>query len=222
MSEKDLELRKEMIATCLRLQELGYVIGTYGNVSVRVERGLLITPSRVDYHNLAPGDLVTVSLEGAVVEGTRLPSSELQVHLQIYCRRPDVGAVIHTHPLYATALSCLHRTIPVFVEEQSQVIGGPICCTEYIPAGQHKQLGEQVAQVLGESAAVLLANHGAVGCGKNVAEAMFTCQIVERVAQMYFLTSSAGHAILIPPEHVAGERERWLFKYGRPEDRAAE
>src|SRR5205807_5633115 len=142
-------------AACLRLREMGYIVGTYGNLSARIPGGLVITPSRVDYAELTPADLVSVSDAGAALNGTRLPSSELEVHRQIYLRRPDVGAVVHTHSLHATALSCLHQTVPVIVEEQSQVVGAEIRCTQYVPAGQHKKLGEEVARTLGDSNGVL-------------------------------------------------------------------
>jgi len=220
MSTGDLALRREIIAACLQLEAWGHVIGTYGNVSVRIPGGLLITPSRVDYHVVQPEDIVAVSLEGQVTAGTRLPSSELQVHLQIYLHRPEVGAVVHAHSLYATALSCLHGNVPVIVEEQSQVVGSEIRCTRYVPAGQHRELGVEVAATLGESMAVLLANHGTVSCGRTLAEALLTCQVVERVAQMHLLTSVAGSAIPIPPEFVASERARWLYRYGKAEDGA--
>ena len=182
MNSPEYKLKDEIIRACLWLQEMGYVIGTYGNVSVRVEDSLIITPSRINYSFLTAEDLVTVSLTGKILEGNRLPSSELEVHRQIYLARRDIGAVAHTHSLFATALSCLHETIPVIVEEQSQVIGGRIFCTHYVPAGQHRELGAEVARALGESDGALIANHGAVGCGRSLDEALFTCQIVERVA----------------------------------------
>lgn len=214
-----LELKQEIIAACLRLEGLGYIIGTYGNVSSRVPGGLIITPSRVDYSSLTPADMVMVSEEGVVAAGaSRLPSSELEVHRQIYLRRPDVGAVVHAHSFYATALSCVHDTIPVIVEEQSQVVGAEIRCTRYVPAGQHRKLGEEVAATLGDSNGVLLANHGTVSCGRTLAEALFTCQVVERVAQMRLLTNAMGGAVPIPSEFVNSERERWLYKYGSAAD----
>jgi L-fuculose-phosphate aldolase len=216
------DVRKEMISACLQLEEMGYVIGTYGNVSVRVEEGLMITPSRIDYRSLVAEDFVIVSLEGKVLEGRRLPSSELEVHRQIYVSRPDVGAIAHTHSLFATALSCLQETIPVIVEEQSQVVGGEIRCTRYVPAGQHRKLGEEVVRALGQSNGVLIANHGTVSCGRTLEEAIFTCRIVERVAQMRVLAGACGKLTLIPPKHVTSERERWLHRYGSAADRAVE
>lgn len=216
-----LEMKQAIINACLDLEGKGYLVGTYGNISVRVPGGLIITPSRINYSALTPEDMVTVSDNGQILEGIRLPSSELEVHRSIYLCRPDVGAVVHTHSLVATALSCMHKTIPVIVEEQSQVIGGAIHCTRYVPAGQHERLGEEAAQTLGKSNALLLANHGTVSCGRTLDEALFTCIVVERVAQMYVFTHSAGGVVTtIPEEYVASERERFLYKYGRAEDRA--
>lgn len=219
MNTDNFETRQQIILACRRLEEMGYVVGTYGNVSARVDGGLIITPSRVDYATLTPEDLVTVSLDGAILDGARLPSSELEVHRFIYVARPDVAAVVHTHSLYATAASCTGRSIPVIVEEQSQVIGSEIRCTSYVPAGQHVALGEEVARVLGGSNAVLLANHGTVSCGRSLDDALFTARITERVATMYLLASAAGGVQLIPPEHVAGEHHRYVHKYGTALDR---
>src|ERR1041385_5909686 len=213
-----LALKQEIVATCLKLEELGFTIGTYGNVSARVSEGLLVTPSRIDYAAMTPADIVTVSLSGETLNGTRIPSSEMDVHRLVYVNRSDVGGVIHSHSLYATALSCIHDTVPVMVEEQSQVIGDEIRCTNYVPAGQHLALGEEVARALGSSNAVLLANHGTLSCGRSISEALFATRITERIAQMRLMTLSAGSVVPIPEEYVRSERERWLYKYGTQAD----
>ncbi len=213
------ELKQAIIDACLKLEALGYIIGTYGNASARVPEGLIVTPSRVNYTELTPEDMVTVSPEGEVLDGQRLPSSETSVHRLILNARSDVGAVFHTHSLYATSLSCLHQTIPVIVEEQSQVIGAEIRCAAYVPAGQHLALGETVAKTLGTSNAVMLANHGVVACGRDIPDALFAAQVAERVAYMYLSTSAVGKPVPIPQEHVESERHRWLYKYGTAADR---
>jgi len=212
------ELKQAIIDTCLRLEAMGYVIGTYGNASARVPEGVIVTPSRVDYHRITPEDMVTVNAEGTVIDGERLPSSETDVHRLIYLARPDVGAVLHTHSFYATALSCLHETVPVIVEEQSQVVGDAIRCAPYVPAGQHAKLGEAVAGTLGASNGVLLANHGVVACGRDVSEALFAAQIIERVCQMYLMTRAISAPVPIPDAFVRSERDRWLYKYGTRAD----
>lgn len=212
-------IRAQIITACRRLAESGYLVGTYGNISARIEGGLIITPSRVAYSDLAPGDLVPVSDAGDVTAGARLPSSELEVHRQIYLHRPDLNAVVHTHSLHATALSCMGVTVPVIVEEQSQVIGGEIACTSYVPAGQHLRLGAEAARTLGARDAVLLANHGPVSCGRSLAEALFASVVTERIARIYLLTRAAGGAVTIPPEFVESERDRYLNRYGKADDR---
>ncbi len=150
---------------------MGYIIGTYGNASACVPEGLIVTPSRVDYHAITPEDMMVVSPTGEVLDGHRVPSSETSVHRLIYNARPDVGAIFHTLSFYATALSCTHQTVSVIVEEQSQVVGGEIRCSSYVPAGQHLALGYEVARTLGESNGVLLATHGVVACGRDGDEA---------------------------------------------------
>ncbi len=218
MSPDHADLKQDIVSVCIQVQEMGYVIGTYGNVSARVAGGLLITPSRVDYRSLTAHDIVTVSDEGQRIAGSRLPSSELEVHRHIYLARGDVNAIIHTHSFFATALSCLHTSIPVIVEEQSQVIGAEIHCTRYVPAGQHRELGEEVAGALRDSNAVLLANHGTLSCGRSMNEALLACQITERVSQIQLLTARQGSPVPIPDVFVRAERERWLFKYGTAGD----
>jgi L-fuculose-phosphate aldolase len=220
MEANHAELKEEIVAACRRLEQLGFVVGTYGNVSVRVPEGLIITPSRVEYAVLTADDLVTVSLAGEVLAGHRLPSSEFAVHRGIYPGRPDVNAVVHTHSFYATTLSCLRQTVPVIVEEQSQVLGGEIRCTSYVPAGQHEKLSEQVAQTLGDANALLIASHGTVACGPTLSETMFTCQMVERIARMRLLTERVGGAVPIETEFVRSERFRFLYKYGTESDKA--
>lgn len=213
-----LDLKQSIIDACLQLQSMGMIIGTYGNASARVPEGMIVTPSRVDYAIITPDDFVTVNLQGSVISGHRLPSSETSVHRLILNARPDVNAVLHTHSFYATAASTLHETIPVIVEEQSQIIGGEVRCSTYVPAGSHAALGEAVASVLGESNGVLLANHGAVACGRTVAEALFATIVLERVAQMYLLARAVGQPVPIPPADVASEYYRYRFKYGTAAD----
>jgi L-fuculose-phosphate aldolase len=214
------DLKRAIIAGCLKLEAMGYIIGTYGNASARVPEGLIVTPSRVSYQDITPADMVVISPDGATLDGSRVPSSETSVHRLIYNARPDIGAIFHTHSFYATAYSTLRRTIPVIVEEQSQVIGGEIGCTTYTPAGQHLALGEEVARALGDGNGVLLANHGAVACGRTIDEAIFAAQIVERAAHMALLAGALGGPTFIPPEYVRSERERWLYKYGTASDHA--
>jgi L-ribulose-5-phosphate 4-epimerase len=212
-------IKVEIIETCRALERIGYFVGTWGNVSVRVPEGLIVTPSRIGYDVMAPADLVTVSLEGDIVSGHRLPSSETGVHRLILKKKPDVGAAIHAHSPYATAVSCLRRPIPAFVEDLAQIIGGQVNCTRYVPAGQHQQIATEVANTIGEENAVLLANHGVFCCGRTLAEAFVACQILEKAAKMMLAAGGVGPVIPIPEEFVRSERDRFLHRYGTSNDR---
>ena len=216
--ETHLSLKIEMIEKCRLLEKMGYFIGTWGNLSVRVPEGFIVTPSRVPYLAIEPADFVTVSLEGTVVEGRRLPSSETAIHRLVLNKKSSVGGIIHSHSPYATAVSCLHQSIPVFVEDMAQIIGGEVHCTRYVPAGQHKGIADEVARTIGEEDAVLLANHGVLCCGRSLEEALVANQILEKAALMMLAAGSRKRVIPIPEEFVKSERYRFLYKYGTAED----
>ncbi len=214
-----LSLKTEMIAKCRLLEKLGYFVGTWGNVSARVPEGFIVTPSRVSYAVIEPDDFVTVSLEGTVVAGHRLPSSETEIHRAVYNKKSDAGAIIHSHSPYATAVSCLRQSIPVFVEDMAQIIGGEVHCAEYVPAGQHKRIAEAVGSTIGEENAVLLANHGVLCCGRDLDEAFVANQILEKAALMMLAAGGRDKVIPIPEEYVRSERNRFLYKYGTAHDK---
>lgn len=209
-------LREEIVAACRHLVAFGQVIGTWGNISVRVTDGLLITPSRVPYHDMRPEDLVVVSWEGEKLSGSRPPSSELELHRALLCSRPDFGSLVHTHSPYASALACTRRSLPVCVEDMAQILGGEVRCARYVPGGRHRELAAAAWDALGTaSAAVLLANHGAVAGGRDLAEAVVAVQVLEKAAFLYATASLLGGCELIPPDFVAEERDRFLHRYGK-------
>lgn len=212
------EIKAEIIRLCRRLVDIGHFVGTWGNVSVRVPEGFIITPSRVSYELLETRDFVIVSLEGAVLAGFRLPSSETELHRAVLVGKGDIGAIIHSHSPYATAISCLHRSIPPFVEDLCQIVGGEVKCTRYVPGGDHRGMAEEVSKTIGEENAVLLANHGVVCCGRDLEEAFVTCQVVEKAALMMLAAGSLGPVVSIPNGNVRSERHRFLYKYGTRDD----
>ena len=211
-------LKVEMIEKCRLLEKMGYFIGTWGNLSARVPEGFIVTPSRVSYSAIEPGDFVTVSPEGTVMAGHRVPSSETEIHRVVLNKKPDTGAIIHSHSPYATAVSCLHQGIPVFVEDMAQIIGGEVHCTRYVPAGQHKRIAEEVGRTIGEENAVLLANHGVLCCGRDLDEALVANQVLEKAAMMMLAAGGREKIIPIPEEFVRSERHRFLYKYGTAKD----
>jgi L-fuculose-phosphate aldolase len=208
-------MREEILAACRVLQREKHFIGTWGNISLRLEDGLLITPSRVDYALMEPEDLVVVSWDGEKIRGRRIPSSELQLHRQIMLRRKDLGALIHTHAPYTMTVASARRDIPVITEEMSQVIGGAVRCTGYIPAGRHLSFAEEACEKIDAVNAVLLANHGALVGGSDLAEALLTADILEKIAFIITNGASLGGCVEIPDELVKEERHRFVYKYSK-------
>lgn len=213
---KNEEIKRNIIDTCLWLQEKDLVVGTWGNVSVRIGDEIILTPSRVDYKKMKTEDMVTIDLDGNVTDGFRSPTTEKEVHRLIYRARPDVGAIVHFHPLYASAMCATDSEIPCITEEMSQLIGGAIPITaEYIRAGEHERLAEAAAMYIADKNAVMLRNHAPVCCGKDLDEAKTCCQVVEKSARCYLALKAAGMNIqLIPEELIAVENHRFKHDYG--------
>lgn len=215
-----LELRREVIATCFFMRDrLGYFVGTWGNISVRIEDGLLVTPSRMKYEEVQPEDLVVVGWEGGVIRGHRVPTSETELHRQLMLERPDLGAIIHSHSPWASVCACAHRSIPVLSDDMAEVIGGEVRCACYAPAGHHRELAQAAREAIGPDAcAVLLGNHGVAAGGRDLDEAIVACQFVEKAAMILVHAQLLGGVKSIPEELWREERHRYLYKYGRPED----
>ncbi len=224
-SQKDVladssDARQSILDACHTLQMKGHFPGTWGNISIRLKEGMLITPSAAAYDTMSVDDLVLVSWDGAkLLKGRLFPSSESQLHLSLYAKRPEFGGVIHTHSTYLTAISCTGKPLPVCVEDMAQICGGQVNCTEYIEGSHHKAVAEAACAAIGEeSFAVLLSNHGAVVAGRTLAEAVTAVEILEKAAKAYIFASVLGSCRVLPEDAVRNERERFLHKYGRVDD----
>lgn len=210
------EVRREIIETCLFLSEKGYFNGTWGNISLRRQEGILITPSRVDYRTMKPEDLVLLSFSGDRIKGNRIASSEKELHRRILEKRSDCSAVIHVHSPNATLVAVMRRSIPVLTEEMAQIIGGEVLCSRYVPGGQHVAFAEAVTEALGDKVmAVLAANHGAVVLGTSLTEAVAAAEVLEKSAWIFAQLASGNNYHVLPDDVVREERERYLTKYGK-------
>ncbi|MBO4770594.1 MAG: class II aldolase/adducin family protein [Clostridia bacterium] len=212
------ELRQKVIETCLTLREQGYMFGTWGNISVRLDDGnILITPSKLDYAEMKPEDLPVISPDGSIISGTRLPTSEREIHRGMMNRRPDMNAVIHTHSPYAMACSAIEGGIPAFSEEIAQLFGGPIRLSEkFAPSDAHVELGKVVCDSFGNDNALLIRNHGPIVLGRTLDEAFVSCQVLEKSAKIYINLLQTGAKInVLSDEAVARGRDYFLNGYGR-------
>jgi L-fuculose-phosphate aldolase len=194
--------RETVLATAQRMLAQGLVEGTSGNISGRLPDGLVcVTPSSVAYDTMTLDDLVVVDMDGKVVEGTRAPTTEKDLHLATLGRYPELCAVIHTHAVYATMFALAHEPIPAVIEEVVVYLGGDVPCCEYRGTGT-AELGEEVAGRLADRGAALLANHGLVTCGPSPAKALHNAALVERTAKIVWGARAMGAPIHPLPEKV--------------------
>ncbi len=208
-------LRDEMVKICQIIYCEGYVSGSAGNVSVRIpdEDKILITASQKEYEDTKPEDMLVLDLEGNVLEGSRNPSVEKVMHLGIYKARPDVGAIIHSHGIYSTALSLQRQELPCMIDEFVPYVGGVVKVAEYGEAGS-PELAQHAVDALENRNAVFLANHGNICVGSHLTGALKVLRMVERVARIYVLARvMGGDPKQLPEDVVESEKDVYeLFK----------
>ncbi|MDJ0631321.1 MAG: class II aldolase/adducin family protein [Rhodobacter sp.] len=190
MDKAERQARQAVIDTCLQMNALGINQGTSGNVSCRYGDGLLITPSGVAYDALTPEIIVAMDLDGGYA-GDWLPSSEWRMHLDLYRARSDAGAVVHTHSVYATALSCLRKDVPAFHYMIGVTGGASLRCSDYATFGT-QALSDAMLTALRDRTACLLGNHGMIGFGPTLAKALWLAVEVETLCKQYHIACQAG------------------------------
>ena len=186
------------------LYDRGYAAANDGNLSVRVgEDRLLITPSGVGKGRMTPDMLLVTDLDGQVVEGDRHPSSETKMHLMVYRRRPDAGAVVHAHPPVSTAFAVCRRGLetPYLAELAAGL--GTVPCTPSFAMLSTDQVPESIAPYLPDHNAVLLANHGALAWGADLWEAFDRLETVEHTAKIVLNAETLGGGVPLTAEEVS-------------------
>ena len=217
----DAALRQAVIATALKMNALGINQGKSGNVSVRWDEGYFITPTGLAYEQTMPDDIVFMKLgkkheeNHDAVQAARLPSSEWRFHHDIYARRPELHAIVHTHAVHATTLACLGRGIPAFHYMVAVAGGKDIRCAPYATFGT-QQLSDFALQALENRKACLLANHGLIAVGATLDQALALAVEVESLAHMYYQALQIGTPVILPDDEM--ERVLEKFKtYGQPQ-----
>ena len=206
-------LRREIISACIGMNARGINQGTSGNVSLRVEEGLLITPSGVPYDEMKPSDIVLMRLDGSH-EGGLKPSSEWRFHTSILRARPEVGSVVHTHSMFATTLGCCGKEIPAVHYMIAATGGSRIPCVPYITYGT-QELADAALKALKGRSACLLANHGMIVLGPNLKKAMWLAVEVETLAAQYWRALQIGKPNILTDAQVQTVIEKFKT-YGQP------
>lgn len=207
-----LSLRKAIIAACLKMNDLGINQGTSGNISARIEGGFLITPSGIPYEKMKPEQIVEMDLGGGYF-GDFLPSSEWRMHYDIYLNKPEAGAVVHTHAIYCTALSCLHERIPAFHYMIGVAGGTNIRCADYATFGT-QELSGNMLKALQNRSACLLANHGMICFAKDLDKTLWLAGEVETLAEQYWVARQMGKPAILNKREMTNILARFK-SYGK-------
>ena len=186
MISEELSLRQQMSKLCASLFARGFSVGTAGNVSARVQGGILLTPTNSTLGNIDPERIAKIDLDGNHVSGDK-PTKEVFLHQAFYETRPDAGAVVHLHSTWATALSCLEDTdpdncIPPLTPYVLMRVG-TVKLVPYVKPGDPKA-GELIREQCGKYSAVLLTNHGPVVSGKDLFSAVCAAEELEETAKL--------------------------------------
>jgi L-fuculose-phosphate aldolase len=179
---------------------LGLAPGTSGNVSARLADGhIVITPASMPYRDMTAADLAVLTREGEQVAGARAPSSERLLHLACYAAFAEVGAVLHSHPEYATMFACARQPVPPVLDEAAAFIGGEVPVAAYAMSGT-AEVGTNAVAVLGQAGSALLASHGLVTVAATPAQALNQACVAEHCARVAWGVRALGGYVPLPPE----------------------
>ena len=211
-----LEQLREIVWKCnLELPRNGLVKMTSGNVSGRDPKTgfVVIKPSGVSFEELTPTHMVVVDMDGHVVEGDLKPSTDTDTHLYVYCRRPDVFGMVHTHSPYASSFAALGQPIPACLTTAA-MLGGEIPLGGYAPIGG-ADIGQEIINKIGHAKAIIMQNHGVFTIGSSPQQATKMAVEVEEIAKITHLAMLRGQPILLTPSQVNYMVDLYQNEYGQ-------
>lgn len=211
MQDKERHKRQSIIDACRRMNALGINQGTSGNISLRHEDGMLITPTSVPYERMAPEQIVFMAMDGSFAPEQK-PSSEWRFHLDILRSRGEVGAVVHAHPTYSTILSIMGLEIPPIHYMIAAAGGDSIRCAPYATYGT-PELSAHAVKALEGRMACLLGHHGMIAVGPTLDKAMWLAVEVEVLARQYHGCLQIGQPPLLSPDEIERVRQK-MAGYG--------
>lgn len=196
------EEREKIVEYGKKLIESGLTKGTGGNLSIynREKQLMAISPSGIHYFQTKPEDVVVLNLKGEIVDGDKKPSSEREMHRIFYEKRDDIDAIIHTHTMYATTLSCLRWKLPA-VHYILASAGKDIRCAEYATFGTD-ELADNAFKAMKDRKAVLLANHGLLAGSNNLEDALSITEDIEYCSELYYRAKSIGEPVILDDEEM--------------------
>jgi len=200
-------MRNALLKSFQKLAQLGLNRGTSGNASIRTPNGFLVTPSGTPVEQLTADSMVEVDMSGQAMSAGK-PSSEWRFHRDIYQAKPEVNAIMHTHAMFSTSLSCLRQNIPPFHYMIAVAGGKDIRCAEYALFGT-QALSDAAIIALQDRRACLLANHGMIAVGKSLDQAVDITLEVETLCEQYWRALQVGQPHILSDEEMAGVFEQF-------------
>ena len=207
-------IRHDLVRAARELVEAGLTGGTSGNISARApgHGDFWISASGCALGEAQQDDFVKVALDGAVGDGARAPSSEWRMHRDVYLARPEVTAIVHAHPPFATTIACLRRDLPAIHYEIAFAGGHDVRCADYATFGT-EALSIAALRALAGRNACLLANHGMIAAGATLAAAVHLARVVETVAELTWRALQVGEPVILDREEIERIVEK-LASYG--------
>lgn len=190
------EAREQVVHFGREMVSRGLTVGSFGNLSCYVPEAkvMVISPSGMDYDRITPQDVSVVTMDGVVLDGTRKPSSESDLHRIFYHNDPTVGAVVHTHSTYATLMACLGKPLEAIHYLIAYAGAMEVPCIPYYPFGT-QELAQAAYDAMGKGKALLLGGHGLLCVGPTLAYAMDAAQQLEFLAQLCYRANLAGGGV---------------------------
>jgi len=207
--KREQKFRKEIVYTNQVCVESGLIRSSDGNISIRLEDDrFLVTPSGLYKRRLRLKQLLIVNHQGEIIkgQGSLEPSSELLMHLEAYRQREDIGAVLHAHPPYSTALTIAGIPFPTNIVPEVLALLGEVPAAPYATPGT-QDLAESISDLIKTHNAILLSNHGSLTVGKTLEEALLALERMELAAQLYYLAHNLGKIMPLPEEEIKRLRE---------------
>lgn len=189
--------KQQVIDICHKMVEKGFLIGTGGNVSVRItdQNCMAITPSNYDYMKMTLDDVCIVDWNMVQTQGTMKPSVESGMHAAIYQHRPDVNVVIHTHQVSASAIALMNKSIPSLFDEQVRYLGRSVDLVSYGLSGTTTLANNITRKLKNNCNAYILKNHGALTLGPNPERTMINVELLEKCAAAFLLAYYTGERL---------------------------
>ncbi len=197
-------MRHELAEAYRALGRERLIEGSAGNVSIRSQAGMLISPTRTTPEQVTPESLIDMALDQPAAGA----SSEWFFHAAIYQDRPDVRAIVHTHSDHCTALACLNLALPAFHYMVGTFGGDDVRCAPYVTFGT-PMLATLAVEALRDRSACLLANHGMIVAGGTLQKAMDATRLLEQLARQYLLCLAAGRPRVLTTDEMAAAHERF-------------